>query len=424
MTILEAKLTTLPNGLRVVTKSTPSFESVVLGYWIEAGGIYEDESNCGISHFLEHMAFKGTNKRTARQIAEEIEAVGGYLNAYTSKEITAYHAKILKNDFGMAVDIVSDIVHDPTFLLQEIERERGVILQEISQTNDSPDDIIFDHFQNVAFPNQSMGRSILGPVDVVSKINADDLISYRNKHYNANKMIFSAVGNIDHDEVVDSCMKFFEKFNDQPVAGVNNAVYNYVGGSYADERDIEQSHVIIGFNGVSNVCDDYYTQAILSSILGGGMSSRLFQEVREKRGLVYSIYAFSSSYSKNGLFGVYAATSSDKLYELTDITINELIKIKDHISEKEFVRTKAQFKASLLMANESNAVLCEQIANQSIIFGHPIDNQAIVAKIEAVTMDDIKRLVDKILSSNVSAVTIGKCSCDAVLKALSDNKIK
>lgn len=420
--MIKDNLTRLDNGLRVVTKTVDSFESVVLGYWVEAGGVCEDESNCGISHFLEHMAFKGTTTRTAKQIAEAIESVGGYSNAYTSKETTAFHAKVLKEHFRIAVDVLSDILQNPTFLEAELERERGVILQEISQTNDSPDEIIFDYFQNVAFPNQSMGRPILGPSEIVSKIKSDDLRAYRKKYYNADNIIFGAVGNISHEELLDYANKYFLNFsNDKTKA--HDKEYLYQGGAYSDVRDLEQSHIVIGFNGVSSLSSDYYTSAIFSSILGGGMSSRLFQEVREKRGLVYSIYSFTSSYKRNGLFGIYAATSEDKLAELSNVASMELIKMRDSITEEEFNRTKAQFKASLLMSQESNSAMCDQMVSQTMIFGNPKRKEDIIAKINSVTIDDIKNMTDKILSSKVSVVTVGKGNADTVIPILKRNGI-
>ncbi len=417
------KLTKLDNGLRVVTKTVESFESVALGYWIEAGGVCENKSNCGISHFLEHMAFKGTSTRSAKQIANEIESVGGYLNAYTSKEVTAYHAKLLKDDRHIATDILSDILQNPTFTHDELERERGVILQEIYQTQDAPDDIIFDHFQNIAFSEQSMGYPILGPEEVVSKISANDLREYSSQYYNADNIIFAAVGNISHNELLDSASKYFSNFRTN-TTNKHKEKYNYIGGTYSDVRDLEQVHAIVGFNGISNTDPDYYTMAIFSSILGGGMSSRLFQEIREKRGLVYSIYSFCSFYRNNGVFGIYSATTKEKLKELSDILSVEILKMKENISEEEFNRTKAQFKASLLMASENNSTSSEQIANQTMIFQKPLTHEEMIMKLNSVTINDIKKIAHKILESKASVVTVGKCDCSSVISSLQSNNIK
>ncbi|MDR1982715.1 MAG: insulinase family protein [Holosporaceae bacterium] len=419
----KAILTQLDNGIRVVTQNIENFDSVVLGYWIEAGGVCEEESNSGISHFLEHMAFKGTTSRNAKQIIEEIESVGGYLNAYTSKETTAFHAKVLKEDMPLALNILSDILQNPTFPDEELKREQGVILQEISQTHDTPDDIIFDHFQNVAFANQPIGRPILGSVEVVLKMSASDLRNYRSKYYNADNIVFAAAGNVDHDELLSRADKYFAGFK-ADVTPVHDKRYNYVGGAYSDLRDLEQTHVIIGFEGLSSLSDDYYTLAILASVLGGGMSSRLFQEVREKKGLAYTIYSFSSSYKKNGLFGVYAATSVYNLAELSNIVSGELVKMRENVSEKEIKRTKAQFKASLLMARESNTTSCEQIVNQTLIFKRPIEREEIIQKINSVTIEDVQRLMNKILLSNASIVTVGKGDASPVIVALQSHGIK
>jgi predicted Zn-dependent peptidase len=355
------------------------------------------------------MAFKGTISRNAKQITEEVESVGGYLNAYTSKETTAYHAKVLREDLGLALDVLSDILQNPTFPPEELERERGVILQEISQTNDTPDDIIFDHFQRVAFADQSLGQPILGPVDVVSRIGESDLRDYRSKYYNADNIVFAAVGNVDHDELLRLADRYLGRFPSKATPAPNDQ-FNYVGGSYSDVRDLEQTHLIIGFNGLAGVDEDYYTMAILSSILGGGMSSRLFQEVREKRGLAYSVYSFSSSYRKNGLFGIYAATSAEKIPELAKVISQELEKAQKNILETEIRRTKAQFKASLLMAAESNSTSCEQIVNQTIIFGHPLEYEKILEKINSISCEDVEKLAAEILSSTPSIITVGKHS--------------
>ncbi|MDR2794654.1 MAG: insulinase family protein [Holosporaceae bacterium] len=411
------KSTTLDNGIRVVTKNIEGFDSIAIGYWIGAGGLCEDKSNNGISHFLEHMAFKGTTSRTALDIAEEIESVGGYMNAYTSKEVTAYYAKVLRDDVQTALSILSDILQNPTFATDELEKERKVILQELYQVKDTPDDIIFDYFQNICFQDQSLGFPIIGLEDVISRINRDDLHAYRSTHYNADNIIFAAAGNVSHDALLDMAQENLCAFKTD-ISPVHDAKYEYRSGSFSDVRDLEQVHAIIGFNGVGNINSDYYIMAISSSILGGGMSSRLFQEVREKRGLCYSIYSFSSSYKRNGLCGVYSATTADNLAELSKVVTNVMNNMRHNISQKEFKITKAQFKANLLMAAENNTTSCEQIAHQTRIFGRPLSQKEILEQINAVTIDDVKNMMDKILSSPASVVTVGKCDCSAVLTEL------
>jgi predicted Zn-dependent peptidase len=413
----------LDSGLRIVTKTIEGFESVSVGYWVDAGGVREDKTNSGISHFLEHMAFKGTTSRSAKQIAEEIEAVGGYLNAYTSKEVTAYFAKVLGNDCKIALDILADILQNPTFLPEELERERGVILQELYQVRDTPDDIVFDHFQSVCFGDQSIGFPIVGHEGVVARLTAADLRQYRAKYYNADGIILAAAGNVSHDQLIELASESLGAFRSE-ASPKHDAQYKYIGGAHSDVRELEQVHAIVGFEGVAQLDPDYYTMAIFTSILGGGMSSRLFQEAREKRGLCYSIYAFSSSYKKNGIFGVYTATTADKLAELSDVVASEIVKMRDGISEKEFQITRAQFRASLLMSGENGSTSCEQMANQMKIFGRLVDNEEILAKINAIVPEDIAPLADRILSSRSSTVTVGKCQCSTVLDKLQLNGVK
>lgn len=366
------------------------------------------------------MLFKGTSNRTAQQIADEFESVGGYINAYTARETTAYYAKFLKEDTNMAIDILSDMLQNSLISEDELERERGVVLQELYQSRDTPDDIIFEHFQKMAFGNQPLGTSILETEEIVSKMSSDDLRKYLARYYHSNNIIFGAVGNVSHNELLDTANKYFSAFSNEKTPTYNTQ-FKYIGGNHSDIRDIEQVHAIVGFEGVSSKDTDYYTMAILSSILGGGMSSRLFQEIREKRGLVYSIYSFTNSYSNNGTFGIYSATTSDKLKELSDVLAVELLKMKENIFEKEFNRTKAQFKASLLISSENNSTSCEQIVNQTAIFGHPISHEEMLNKLDAVSIEDIKRLAGKILSSKVSVVTVGKCDCSPTLSALKEN---
>lgn len=407
----KTKLSKIDNGITIVTHETDSVESVSLGYWVTAGGITEEKSHHGISHYLEHMAFKGTNLRTAKDIAEEIESVGGYLNAFTSRDVTAYQSKVLKEDIDLSVDILSDILVNPTFLSEEMERERGVILQEIKQSQDTPDDIIFDHFQNTAFPDQPMGRPILGTAEIVSHITTDDLRKYRSENYTTDSIILAAAGNVSHEKLLDLANKYIGHIQNTEKK-CNKIEPVYVGGHFFDERPkLEQSHVILGFNGLNYSDKDYYTSALFSSILGEGMSSRLFQEIREKRGLVYSVYSFTSNYRDAGLFGIYAATSPSKLEELLDVAYAEIQKMHKNISIKEFERTKAQYKSELLMSQESTSVTCDQVASQTVLFNRPISNHEILEKINAVTIDMIEAYTERLLSSKPTLIIVGNNDC-------------
>src|SRR3990167_1654439 len=315
---MTVRITTLENGLRVITDNIPGVATATLGLWVQVGARYEPAALNGISHFLEHMAFKGTATRTAKQIAEEIENVGGHLNAYTSRENTAYHARVLAADVPLALELIADIIQNSTFEEQEVARERNVILQEIGQTLDTPDDIIFDYFQEIAFPNQPLGRSILGKPAIVEKISGDDLRNYINQEYTASRMVFAAAGAVTHDQIVDLCQKHFVKLPTHPTKDYEKAMYK--GGNFFEKKELEQVHLLVGFESCPYGHPAYFPFAVFSNLLGGGMSSRLFQEVREKRGLVYSISCFNSVFRDTGIFGIYAGTSEEKVSELIPVT--------------------------------------------------------------------------------------------------------
>ena len=327
------KITKLDNGLRVVTQNMPGLETVSMGIWNAVGGRDEVEANNGVAHLLEHMAFKGTLTKNALQIAETIEDVGGDINAYTSKEITAYYVKLLADDLHYGVDILTDILQNSAFAEEELNRERGVIIQEIGMYLDTPDDMIFDYWQEKAFPNQPMGRSILGKTDIIKNISREEVKGFMTNHYNPNKMIISAAGKINHDAFVEMIKK---SCTNLPVGNSNNREKaNYLSGEYREEKKLEQVHLLLGFEGIDYHHDDYYSLLVFSSLLGGGMSSRLFQEIREKRGLVYGISSFSSAYTDTGMFGIYCGTGENQIQELMPVLCNELNTSPSSISDKE-----------------------------------------------------------------------------------------
>jgi predicted Zn-dependent peptidase len=402
---LVPSVTTLSNGLRIVTYSIPHVETVTCGLWVDVGARHEPASINGISHVLEHMAFKGTTRRTALQIAEEIEAVGGYLNAYTSREATAYHARILKDNLPLAVDILADILQNSTFDHTEFEREQSVIIQEIGQTYDTPDDIIFDYFQQTCFPDQPMGRAILGTAEIVQSLTPDQVKKYMKDHYGTHQMVFAAAGKLEHQEIVDMVT---ERFASLPVdCQKERSPAIYKGGTFHQERDLEQTHVILGMEGLPFGHQDYYAASVLSTILGGGMSSRLFQEVREKRGLVYSIYTFSSSYKDSGIFGIYAGTSPKKVKELLPVIHEEISRFSKTLEMSEINRAKAQLKAGLMMSLESTTSRCEQLANHIMIYGRPIPPEEILKKVDVVTHDQISSLAERLFSEPQTLTTLG-----------------
>jgi predicted Zn-dependent peptidase len=398
-------VTTLPNGLRVVTDAIPHVETVTCGLWVDVGARHEPANINGISHVLEHMAFKGTKRRSALQIAEEIEAVGGYLNAYTSREATAYHSRILKDNLPLAVDILADILQNSTFDATEFEREQSVIIQEIGQTYDTPDDIVFDYFQETCFPDQPMGRAILGTSEIVRSLTPEQVKTYMHSHYGAQQMIFAAAGKLDHQEIVDLVTeKFAHLPGDRPKVATP-AVYK--GGTFHQSRDLEQTHVVLGFEGLPFGHPDYYAASVLSTILGGGMSSRLFQEVREKRGLVYSIYTFTSSYQDAGVFGIYAGTSPEQVAELLPVVHEELQRFSNTVEASEMNRAKAQLKAGMMMSLESTTARCEQLANHMMIYGRPIPPSETLKKVDAVTMEQVVSLAERLFSGVQTKTTLG-----------------
>ena len=395
----------LPNGLTVVTDEMPDVESVSLGAWVGVGTRHEPAEVNGIAHLLEHMAFKGTKRRSAYDIAQEIEAVGGHLNAYTGRENTAYYAKVLAEDAPLAIDIVSDILLNPTFDEAELTRERAVVLQEIGQANDTPDDVVFDRFQETAYPGQALGRPVLGTAEIVNGIGRATLKDYMRRHYGAGAMVLAAAGNLTHDRFLDLAREAFAAL--PSTNGGEPELASYSGGEYREARDLEQVHILLGFEGVSYLDPAYYTASVFSTLFGGGMSSRLFQEVREKRGLVYAVYSFVSGYRDGGMLGVYAGTGENEAAELIPVVCAELGKVTEGVSEEEVARARAQLKASILMSLESTSSRCEQLAQQILTFGRPLGVPEIVAKIEAVDTAAVKAFAKQLAASRPTLASLG-----------------
>jgi predicted Zn-dependent peptidase len=395
----------LPGGLTVATDRVEQAETVSLGAWIGVGTRHEPAEANGIAHLLEHMAFKGTERRSARDIAEEIEAVGGHLNAYTGRENTAFYAKVLAENTPLALDVIADILQNPTFDPEELSRERAVVLQEIGQTNDTPDDIIFDHFQETAFPDQALGRPVLGRAEVVSDLAGERLRAYMARHYRPPGMILAAAGKVDHESFADLARRAFEGLTPEADSAAEPA--HYTGGDFRERRDLEQVHLLLGFEGLGYLDRDYYALMVLSSLFGGGMSSRLFQEVREKRGLVYSVYSFVSAYRDGGLFGIYAGTGDSEVVELLPVVCDEIAKLPRDIAQPEVDRAKAQLKAGLLMSRESSAARCEQLAQQLLTYGRPLPVAEIVAKVEAVDVDHLRQLAGALFRGRPTFAALG-----------------
>jgi len=399
------EITRLENGLTVITDPMPHLMSAAVGVWVATGSRSEVPEWNGISHMLEHMAFKGTKRRTTWQIAEEVEAVGGHINAYTSREFTGYYLRVLKNDVPMAVDILADILQYSTFEHEELERERGVVLQEIGEAEDTPDDIIFDHLQEKAYPGHALGRPILGTTQTVNTFQPDDLRRYMASFYHPKDMVLVASGAVDHGKIVALAGELFQ---DLPAAGRTPlAPAPYGGGNVVTDRRLEQLHVALAFDGLPYDDEDYYAAQVLANLFGGGMTSRLFQEVREKRGLAYTVYSFANSYRDGGMFGLYAGTGPREASELLNVVSGELDRLAAGAGEDELERSRAQLRSSIVMALESPSARAEQAARQQLVFGRVLAPEDMMAAIDAVDGRAIARVAERVTSSRPALALLG-----------------
>ncbi len=394
----------LSNGFRIVTEHMPGLASASIGIWVTAGGRHETPAQNGIAHFLEHMAFKGTNKRTSLQIAEAIEDVGGYINAYTSREVTAYYVRVLENDVALGLDVIADILRNPILDPNEIEVERGVILQEIGQALDTPDDVIFDWLQEKAYPDQPIGRTILGPAERVQNFSRDDLQSFIGDHYGPEQMILSAAGAVDHDEIVKLAEALFGDMAPKPMFQMDAA--RFAGGETRHIKPLEQAHFALGFESPGYRADDIYVAQIYASALGGGMSSRLFQEIRENRGLCYTIFASAGAYADTGMTTIYAGTSAEQLPELATITVDEMKRAASDMSPAEVARARAQMKAGLLMGLESPSNRAERLARLIQIWDRIPPLEETVAQIDAVTTGDVRDFAETMALAAPAAMAL------------------
>ena len=382
----------LSNGVRVLTEAMPAVLSTTIGIWVENGSRYEQPSENGVSHFIEHLLFKGTQKRTAAQIAEEMDAVGGVLNAFTGKEYTCYYAKVLGEDLVMTVDLLADLFLESRFDSEEIDRERQVVLQEISQAEDTPDDFIHDLFNLSFWAGHPLSLPIFGSVETVNAINHKLMTSFMAEQYRAGRVFIAAAGMVDHDRLAEQCERLFGGIpgngrrlstvpaTDRPV------LLNY-------EKKLEQAHLCIGGPGISQTHPLRYAGYILNTALGGGMSSRLFQEVREKRGRVYSIYSFHSSFIDCGYFAIYAGTNPEWVDEVIEVTLKELKKVeREGLTPSELARAKCQLKGNMLLGLESTESRMNRLARNEVYSGRDIPLEEVAAEIERVTNDQVIEL--------------------------------
>ena len=403
---MSVELTTLPSGLRVITDAMPHLKTASLGVFVGAGSRHERTNEHGLSHLLEHMAFKGTRRRSARDIAEEIENAGGDLNAETSVEQTSYHARVLGEDAALALDILADILTESQFDSAELEREKGVILQEIGAVEDAPDDLIFDLFTAAAWPGQAIGRPILGTREGVSAFDRGAIDGYLKHHYQAGATIVAGAGAVDHAEIVEISASRFEPLGRKNATSAAPASYR--GGETMLKKPIGQTHIVVGFEGRAVHAADHDAAHAFAVAAGGGMSSRLFQEVREKRGLAYSVHAFHWAYSDAGLMGFYAGTSPREAGELMAAALDCLGEAAAAITEEEVQRGKAQMKVSLLAALESSAARAQQIARQVFVYGRPLSTDEMVGRIERLDVRDVRAAGAAMLASTPTVAAIGR----------------
>jgi predicted Zn-dependent peptidase len=402
---VSVRVTTLPSGLAVVTDATPHVKTAAVGVSVAAGSRHESMSEHGLSHLLEHMAFKGTRTRSAREIAEAIEDVGGDLNAETGVERTGYFARVMGADVGLALDVIGDILTDSQFDPDELEREKNVIVQEIGAVEDTPDDLVFDLLTAASWPDQAIGRPILGTRKGVGAFSRDAIDLYLRRHYHPSAMVVAAAGAVEHDAVVSLAESRLDTLYRGPSAP--QAPATYLGGETRLRKRLEQTHVVVGFEGRPVGAPDHDAAHVFASAAGGGMSSRLFQEVREKRGLAYSIYSFHWDYSDTGLFGFYAGSADRDTAEVVAASLDCLAEAAHEVSEAEVRRAKAQMKVSLVAALESPGARAQQLARQMQVYGRPLPIEEMVTRVEAISVEEVRKTGAAMLRSPPTIAAIG-----------------
>ena len=400
---------TLPNGLRVIAEPLPHLRSVSIGVWVRAGSILESPEQNGLSHFIEHLAFKGTARRSARQIAQEMDAVGGYLNAATSKLSTTYYAKVIDEDLDLAADILADIVIHPAYDEKEMNKERSVVLEEISMTDDSPEDVAYDLIAAAMFGDQPLGRTILGPREIIEGCSREDILAYRARHYSPMNACVAVAGNFEMNQLREILEKHFGSWQGSagelyPVNLVNRAP-----GVLTADKDTEQAHVCLGYNGKELGSDDVYAMAVFNSVLGGGMSSRLFQRIREESAMAYSVYSAPSAYPHCGDFTVYAAVSPKNVRAVVAEIDDEIEKLlKDGITDEEFRMAKAQLKGGFILGQESAYNRMNGMGSNLALLNRYISTEETIRRIEAVTRNDAQRVAEETLRGPRSEAYVGK----------------
>jgi Predicted Zn-dependent peptidases len=398
--------TVLPNGVRIVTEEIEHVRSIAIGVWVGAGSRDEGKGYEGISHFIEHMFFKGTSKRTARELAESMEAVGGQLNAFTTKEYTCYYVKVLDEDLDLSIDVLSDMFFQSLFNEIEIEKEKKVVIEEIKMYEDSPDELIHDIFSEYVWNDHPLGRPILGTVDSIRSLNREKILHYMEHHYAPDNLVIAVAGKIKNEEIVQKLTPIFKDFK----RGRRRVLEETPSGQAIERyiiKDTEQMNLVIGVPGLGQNDEDIYPMHVINNILGGGLSSRLFQEVREQRGLAYSIYSYHSTYVDAGLFAIYAGTSPNNTREVIECILREIGKLKiAGITSRELERTKAQIKGSLYLGLESVSSRMSRLGKTELCYDRVLTPEDVVQKLEKVTLEDVQWVVNRLWQEDRISLTM------------------
>ncbi|WP_425409130.1 M16 family metallopeptidase [Hyphococcus sp.] len=403
----------LKNGVRVIADPMPSLETVALGVWVRAGSMDERETEHGVAHLLEHMAFKGTKRRTARALAEEIESVGGYLNAATSHQRTGYYARFLKEDIRLGVDMLADILQHPIFDENELRKEHEVVVQEIGEVADTSDDIVFERLTEVAWKDHPLGRTILGTPESVRAQTSQSLRNFMTRHYRPSETIIAAAGAVSEDDLFDLMETYFGEAADKGDA-LQRREPTFYGGVTHDARDIEQTHLALAFPGVSSGHEDFFATRLYSDIMGGGMSSRLFQKVREEHGFAYSIYAFADGFEQSGLTGAYVNADAEQIVAAAAIIRDEMQNAPSTLEDKEIARAKAMLRSSLMMGLENPGNRIEAAAGQLFVYGSLMTPDEIIDRIEAISVSDLKRCAERAAGGLCAVSMVGPGDAAAV----------
>ncbi|HZK55781.1 MAG TPA: pitrilysin family protein [Desulfosporosinus sp.] len=411
--------TILPNGVRIITEEIEHVRSVAIGLWVGAGSRDEREGYEGISHFMEHMFFKGTEHRTARALAESLEAVGGQLNAFTTKEYTCYYVKVLDEDLDLAIDVLSDMFFHSLFDEKEIEKEKNVVIEEIKMYEDSPDELIHDVFSEQVWKEHSLGKPILGTEASINSLSREKIMNFLSEHYAPDNVVIAVAGKIKHEDIVAKLSAQFGTFKrggrrvlEEPPIG--QTVEHY------QKKETEQMHIILGVPGLGQDDEDIYAMHIFNNILGGGLASRLFQEIREQRGLAYSVYSYHSTYVDSGLFAIYAGTSPKNTQEVIECILQELKEMSEKgITADELARTKAQIKGGLYLGLESVSSRMSRLGKTELTYNRVLSPEEVIGKLEKVTLEDVLRVIQRLWQKDkISIMTLGPAGNDVVLADL------